>query len=136
MSKEVKETKSKIEPANTTLLNTKQEVKKDKKGRWIKGTKSPNPHGAGLHEYHLKRLFAKAFVEDSEIHEGKDLFKYAFGIARTDIRVLLKLLDKFVPDLIKGEGFDSRNITQIFQDLTATELKRLAYPTAESKRIS
>ena len=106
-------------PAKQVIVRTKQ-------GRFVKGAPSPNPHGAGLTTIKLSALFSKAFVNDKDKHAGLDLFAYAFKRARTNDRVLIALLNKFAPDLIKGEGFDSIDITQIFSGLTTERLRRLA----------
>ena len=105
------------------LVNTKQKGKRGNP-KWQKGMDSPNPLGAGLYKAQLGKLFSDAFLKDKE-NNKEDLFELAFKEARKDNRVLTALLNKFVPDLLKGEGFDSKNLTQIFDGFTPRELREL-----------
>ena len=91
---------------------------------WKKGMISPNPLGAKITYKKLTNLFTTAFLRDKEKNQ-KDLFEFAFERARESDKVLITLLNKFVPDLIKGEGFGSKNLTQIFARLTIGELRGL-----------
>ncbi len=112
----------------------KQEIARTKQGRFVKGASSPNPKGCGIHSIKLNALFTKAFLDDKEKHKGSDLFQLAFKVARTDTKVLCVLLNKFVPDLIKGEGFDSNNITQIYSGLATGDLR--CFVEGLRKRVS
>ena len=87
---------------------------------WHKGMKSPNPHGIGLCNMKLNALFTRAFEKDKE-KNGEDLFEYAFKRARTDSRVLVALINKFVPDLVKGEGFGGDKYIFVVRDKAPAE---------------
>jgi len=126
MNKEVKEIKSKTEPTN-------QETIRNKKGRFVKGS-SGNPTGKNAGRKPILDLYNA--LDEACIKRNKSFLQHFVERAYENDTVAIALAKKIIPDKLEGEGFDSRNITQIFQDLTATELKRLAYPTTESKRIS
>lgn len=118
----VKEKKEDIVSKPTSSIN---QVQKKGNPNWHKGMVSPNPQGAGLYKVQLGKLFSDAFLKDKELNK-QDLFELAFQEARKDNKVLTALLNKFVPDLIKGEGFDTKIIAQLYQGITTADLRTLA----------
>ena|SRR3990167_5591582 len=107
-----------MEVNNNISEPVKQEIVRNRQGQFVKNAPSPNPLGARLGIERLSALFSKAFFTDKDKHKGRDLFEYAFERAHTNDKVLVALLNKFVPDLVKGEGFGT-NITTIFGNLDA-----------------
>lgn len=127
---EVKGTKSQTDIVSKTSLNIKQNKKRRGNPDWKKGMESPNPSGAGLYKVQLGKLFSDAFLKDKEENK-EDLFELAFRQARKDTRVLTALLNKFVPDLLKGEGFgDNKTIVYITRDTKASNSNRIQIHTA------
>ena len=103
----------------------KNEIVRNKQGRFVKGAPSPNPLGLGLTNIKLNALFSRAFMQDKDKHKGKDLFEYAFEKAHTNNRVLIALLNKFVPDLLKGEGFGDRYAIFGSEGINSERVQRL-----------
>lgn len=121
---ELNDVKKEIVNQETIVIPQK---KKRGNPKWQKGMKSPNPMGPGVNTVKLAALFSEAFHKDMDKHNGRSLFELAFERAHTDKAVLIALLNKFVPDLLKGEGFASTDITNIFsgEQIAATERREL-----------
>ena len=70
---------------------------------WVKGMKSPNPKGQALGNEYLQTIFKQGFDLDRKKHKD-NIIVYAFKQARKDNTVLIALLKKLLPDLLKQEG--------------------------------
>jgi len=84
---------------------------KDKLGRFVKGSK-PNP--TGKNGYTLASEIEQALNNESKRQGYNNFPKYVAKRALINDNVLIAVLKKICPDLIRGEGFgDTTNIYAI-----------------------
>ena len=106
---------------------------RDEKGRFKKGV-SGNPYG-NTHTKDLDRLI-QALDDRSKRAGYEDFDAVVADRALQHETVLIAVLKKIYPDLIKGEGIGYDIRAQIFAGITTEELKRIAYPARSSNRIT
>ncbi|MCK9370581.1 hypothetical protein M0R04_11785 [Candidatus Dojkabacteria bacterium] len=90
--------------------NLKNTVKKDTK--WKKGV-SGNPNGRPTIA-EIDKL--RQAIEFGEKKYGVDIFRHAVERAFKNDVVLIALLKKIIPDIVKGEGFET-NVYNIFNNI-------------------
>lgn len=90
-----------------------------KNGRFVAGN-CANPSGRNG-RIEVKTLMEALDKEGSK--RGTDFWSYVARRTYTNNQVLMVILKKILPDKIEGEGFDSKNLTQMFSGLTARGLR-------------
>ena len=69
-------------------------------------------------------ILRKALQSAKEL-KGRHLIEEAVLQAYTNPTIMVAILKKLLPDKIKGEGFDTKNYTQIFERYTPGDLREL-----------